>query len=96
MILDRGNGDDPTGPLDLLDTNVGEPDVPNLAAVPLFLDRADTLLEWRRRVGTVQVVERDAVCLQAPKALLDLSLEHLGTPTVPSSFGGDHAAVRDR
>ena len=30
VVLHRGNGDDPTSPLDLLDTNVGEPDVPNL------------------------------------------------------------------
>ena len=44
----------------------------------------------------MQVVQRDAVRLQAPKALLDLSLEHVGTPAVPPSFGGDHAAVRDR
>ena len=60
------------------------------------LKEADALLERRCRVDAMQVVERDGVRLQAPKTLLDLSLEDIGTSAVPPSLGADHAAVGDR
>src|SRR5439155_4506264 len=98
LVLDGGDRHDLAGPLDLVDLDLGESDVPDLPAVPVLLDGVEALLERRLRVDPVQVVEGDAVRPQAAKALLDLSPQHLGTavPGAPPALRRDNAIVRNR
>ncbi len=99
VILDRGDGHDLPGPLDLVDSDVRKPDVKNLAAVAVLLDRRETVLERGLRVDPVQVVQSYALGPQPAKAVLDLGAEDLRPPTSRSpapALGGHNAAVRDR
>jgi hypothetical protein len=54
--------------------------MPDLAAVPVFLNRAEAFLEACLRIDSVQVVERNGVRLQPAKALLDPCAQHLCPP----------------
>jgi len=44
-VLNRGDRHEVAGPLDLVDTDLGEADMPDLAAVAVLLDRAEAVLE---------------------------------------------------
>ena len=58
VVLHRGDRDDPTGPLDLLDPDLGEADMPDLPGVHVLLDGAEAVLQRRLRVDAMHVVER--------------------------------------
>jgi len=45
VILDGGDRHDPAGSLDLVDRDLGDADVPDLAAVAVLLDGGETLFE---------------------------------------------------
>src|SRR5438105_2471154 len=79
LVLHRGNWHDLAGPLDLFDPDLGDADMADPAAVPVFLDRPEALLERSRGVDPVQVVKGDAVCPQPAKTLLHLGAQHLWT-----------------
>src|SRR6266566_3748940 len=80
VVLDGGDRYNPAGSLDLVDRDLGDADVPDLAAVAVLIDGGETLFERCLRVDPVQVVERDAVGAQPAKALLDLGVEDVRTP----------------
>jgi hypothetical protein len=94
--LDGGDRHDLTGALDLLDSDVGDADMPDLPTVPVLLDRAEALLERRLGVGPVQVVEPEAVRPQPAEAFLDLGAERIRASAVPAAFRRDDAIVGDR
>jgi hypothetical protein len=81
LVLDRGDGDDLPGALDLLDADRRDADVADLAAVGVLADRPQALLERRVGIHAVQVVEVDRVGAQRAEALLDLSAQRLRTPS---------------
>jgi hypothetical protein len=83
-VLDSGDRHDPAGLLDLVDPDLADADVPDLAVVHVLLDRREALLERRLGVDSVQVVERDALGPKPAQALLDLGSELLG-PTLTRS-----------
>jgi hypothetical protein len=62
VVLHSRDRHDLASALDLLDADLGEADVPDLAGVPVFLDRGEACLQRRMRIDSMQVVERDAVC----------------------------------
>src|SRR5439155_1880003 len=79
---------------DLVDRDLGDANVPDLAAVAALLDGGETLFERCLRVDPVQVVESDAVGAQSTKALLDFGEEDLRTSataaaTTPALRGHD-------
>ena len=80
MVLDGGDRHDRAGSLDLLYRDLGNADVPDLAAVTILLDGGEAFLNRCLRVDPVQVVESDAVGAQAAEALLDFGAEILGRP----------------
>lgn len=96
MVLDRGDGHDPPGPFDLLDVDLGDPDVADLARVPTLLDRAEALLELDVGIDAVQVVERDGVRPQLAQALVDLGSQDVGSSLarVIPTLGAHHDAFR--
>src|SRR5438270_3888659 len=94
LVLDRSDGDDSPGTLDLRDCDLRDPDMTDLAAVPILLDRAEALLERGLRVDAVQVIESDAVGSQPAKALLDFSPQHLraaASGAADPAFRGNNA-----
>src|SRR6185503_786527 len=93
-VLDRRDRNDLAPELELLDADLGEPDVPDLPAVAVCGDRAEALLEWSLGVDAVQVIEVDRVGAQAPQALLDLRAQRLraaGTGRVAALRRNDQA-----
>jgi hypothetical protein len=72
VVLHRCDRHDLACALDLLDADLGQADVPNLAGVPVFLDRGEACLERRLGIDSMQVVERDAVCARPAEALVNL------------------------
>src|SRR5262249_18710567 len=97
-VLNGDDRDDLARALDLVDADLGEPDVPDLSALPVLLDRGQALFERRLRVDSMQVVERDRFRTQTPKAFLDLRAEYLRAPFagVEATLRCHHAAPRDR
>src|SRR4029077_18668082 len=94
-VLDRRDRNDLAPALELLDADLGEPDVPDLPTVTVRGDRAEALLEWGLGVDAVQVVEVDRVGAQAPQTLLDLRAQRLraaGTGRVAALRRDDQAA----
>ena len=53
VVLHGGYRHDCAGLFDLVDSHVRDPDMPDLAGVMVLLDRGETVLERRLRVGTV-------------------------------------------
>src|SRR5438132_231008 len=94
-VLDRGDGDDLPRAVDLVNVDIREPDVSDLAAVPVLLDCGDALLERNRRVDTVQVIQRDAVGPQPGQADFDLVPKCLWTATSQTALGGHDAIAGD-
>src|SRR5262245_34577840 len=92
-VLYCRDGHDPAGALDLVDGHVGDADTSDLAALVRVPDRAEALLEARGGIGSVQVVEADAVGPQPPQALVDLLPQHIGPRAVPPALRGDEVAV---
>src|SRR6266487_694716 len=88
-VLNRSDRHDVAGLLDLVDTDLGEADAPDLAAVAVLLDRAEAVVERGLGIDPVQVVESDRLRPQPPQALFDLSSEHLGAAvsSSPSVIG---------
>src|SRR5260370_37972521 len=77
LVLDGGDGHDLPRALDLVDDDFRNTDVPDLALVPVLLDRAEALFERRLRIDPMQVVEIDALWVQPATALLDFRRQHL-------------------
>ena len=93
-VLDRGDRNDVAGALDLRDPDVRNTDVPDLPGLLVLLDRAKALLERRLRIGSMEVVEADGLCLQSAEALRDLDAKHLRSGTVPATFRRNDATLR--
>src|SRR5438105_7067720 len=72
VVLDRNDRNDPSGPLDLFDHDVGDSDVADLALVAKLLDGAPALPDWCVRVDAMQGVEVDRFGPAAEAALLEL------------------------
>ena len=77
VVLDRDDRHDLLGALDLLDVDVGEADVADLALVLELGQRADRVLDRHLRVDRVQLVEVDPLELQPPQRVLAAALEPL-------------------
>src|SRR5207237_3129264 len=90
VILDGGDRHDLAGSLDLVDRDLGDADVPDLAAVAVLLDGGETLFERCLRVDPVEVVESDAVSAKSTKAAIDCGVEPLRT----SVTGAANSAFR--
>jgi len=86
---DVGHG---SGDGELLERDIGDADVADLALVLKILERADRLREWDRWVGGVQLVEIDAVELEPAQRCLaggpEMHGAAVGDPT------GELAALR--
>src|SRR4029077_16506113 len=87
--LDGRDRHDLARPLDLLDVDVREADMPDLPGLAALGQRGEALLERRLRVDAMEVVERDALDPQAAEALVDLRAELLG-----AAGAGGKAAFR--
>src|SRR5215216_2241630 len=94
-VLHGDDRHDLPSPLDLLDPDLGDADMPDRPLVPKLLDRGQALLERGLGVDPVQVVELDHARAQAAKAFLDLLAEDLGPALArtEATFGRDDAAV---
>ena len=64
-------GADARGLVDLLGREVAAADLEHLARAHQLVERAERLLERRRRVGKVQLVQVDAVGAEAAQAVFD-------------------------
>ena len=80
VVLDHDDRHDGACPLDLVDTDLRDADVLDLALVAEPPDLAEALLKRGLRIDAVQVVQRDAVGAQGSQALLDLRPQHRGAP----------------
>ena len=102
-VLDAHHVDDLARLLELLDRDVGDPDVADLPLVLELLECADRFLVGDLVVRRVQLIEVDAVDLQPPEAPFAGLPQVLGPPvarplsrpgTGQAALGGDHEPVR--
>src|SRR5205823_648708 len=78
---------------DLLDGDLGDADVRDLAPVLVLLDRGQAFLDRSLGVDAVKVVERDPIGPQPAETLLDLGPQHVWLPlarAADAALGGDH------
>src|SRR5436190_9208736 len=75
VVLHSDNGHHPPGALYLLDSDVGDSDVADLALVAVILDDGQAFLDRSVRVDAMQVIEVDGGGLQLTKALLELGAQ---------------------
>src|SRR5262249_21609747 len=90
MVLNRRDRDDLARGLDLVDIDGRDRDLPDLARVAVFRDRAEALLQRSLLVDAVQVVEVDRLGPEAPQALVDLRAE-----LIPAAAAGVAALGRN-
>ena len=90
-VLHGGDGHDPPGSLDLLDADLGDPDMADDATVDVGPDRAEALLERRLGIDAVQVVQADGIGPERAQALLDLRAQDLrpALAGAVAALGGD-------
>jgi DNA ligase D-like protein (predicted polymerase) len=98
VVLNRGDRQDLAGSLDLLDADLREADVPDLAPVVVLLDGSQAVLERSLGIDSVKVVERDRLRSEPPKALFDLSPKDVGATVsgAPAALGRDNDTVAER
>ena len=78
FVLHRDDLRDLAGALELGDVEVGDADVPDLARALRVHQRPERILERHLRIDRVQLVEVDALELQALQAAVDRLLQVLG------------------
>src|SRR4051794_23609069 len=98
MVLHGSDRHDRAGSLDLVDRNLGDADVPDSAAVAIFLDGREAFLKRCLRIDPVQIIESNGLGAQAAEAFLDLGAEILRTSTTGATgaaLRGDDVAVTE-
>jgi hypothetical protein len=85
VVLHRRDRDDTTRTLELVDRDVREPDVADLALAAELGERTKGLLEWDAPVGRMQLVEVDSLEPKAPEAAFTMLSDRL-RPAVVEPF----------